>query len=262
MSQATLIPTASTSPIFNFKNCEIRTIMQDGQPWFVARDVCAALGIGWSGTSLTSIPDAWQGMWFYHTPSRQRVKFINEPAVYKLAFRSNKPEADEFTNWVASDVLPSIRKTGKYDVAEKPKRTRKALGAGIPPAPRQHLFDRLGLTDWEKVQMGPHIRRILDDERELGPRTIECILLKARYLKAIEDVHRLGNALFTDLGKATDGTYGAAQRAVNKTGTFADPFSDTLYADRYRLVKIATDFFDTAFRAINTSICVARMQGV
>ena len=43
------------------------------------------------------------------------MRVINEAATYKLAFRSNKPEADVFTNWVASEVLPSIRKTGKYE---------------------------------------------------------------------------------------------------------------------------------------------------
>ena len=40
--------------------------------------------------------------------------FINESAMYKLAFRSNKPEADRFVNWIAGDVLPSIRRTGSY----------------------------------------------------------------------------------------------------------------------------------------------------
>lgn len=145
----------------------------------------------------------------------------------------------------------------EYLVSMELKVAQKAL----PPAKPQHLFDRLGLTDWEKVQMGPHIRRMAEDERELGPKTVECILLKARYLKAIEDVHRLGNALFTDLGKVTAETYGAAQKAINMTGTFADPFSDTLFSDRYRLERLGSEFFDTAFRALNTSICVARMQG-
>lgn len=125
MSQAQLIPAAPPSPIFSFKSHQIRTVTEDGQTWFVARDVCAALGIGWSGTSLNGIPNDCQGMWSYHTPSKQRDKFITEPAVYKLAFRSNKPEADAFTNWVACEVLPTIRKTGKFEA--KPKSTPKAL---------------------------------------------------------------------------------------------------------------------------------------
>lgn len=138
----------------------------------------------------------------------------------------------------------------------------KAAQKALPPAKHQHLFDRLGLTDWEKVQMGPHIRRMAEDERELGPKTVECILLKARYIRAIEDVHRLGNTLFTDLGKAEKGVTKVVHQAVNKTGTFSDPFFDTLYDDKYRLVKIAGDFFDTAFRALNSRICLARMMGL
>lgn len=51
----------------------------------------------------------------------QSLKVISEPAVYKLAFRSNKPEADEFTNWVASEVLPAIRKTGGYQAQTPPQ---------------------------------------------------------------------------------------------------------------------------------------------
>lgn len=141
MSQAQLIPTASPSPIFSFKSHQIRTVTEDGQPWFVARDVCAALGISWSGASLNGIPSAWQGMMFYNTPSRQRMKFITEPAVYKLAFRSNKPEADTFTNWVACEVLPAIRKTGKFEA--KPKRKPKALPEPTPVRNPRHLEDLL-----------------------------------------------------------------------------------------------------------------------
>lgn len=124
MSQPSLLPTPAQSPIFSFKSHEIRTIMQGGQPWFVARDVCAALGIGWTGHSLKGVPTAWTGMVRHTTPRKggnqtHSLRVISEPAVYKLAFRSNKPEADEFTNWVASEVLPAIRKTGKYEAEPK-----------------------------------------------------------------------------------------------------------------------------------------------
>lgn len=114
MAQAQLLP-AVPCP-FSFKNHEIRTIQEDdGTLWFAAKDVCAALGIGWNGTTLTNIPTEWQGMRSFRTPSgNQRLRALQEPGVYKLAFRSNKEDADEFTNWIASDVVPSIRKTGQY----------------------------------------------------------------------------------------------------------------------------------------------------
>lgn len=119
MSQASLIPT--TESPFVFQSHTIRTVMQDGQPWFVARDVCEALDIAWRGNTLSAIPAEWTCMRNLRMIQQNRsVKLVSEAAVYKLAFRSNKPEADNFTNWIASGVVPSIRKTGKYQAVEEP----------------------------------------------------------------------------------------------------------------------------------------------
>ncbi len=129
---------ATSSPVFQFNSHHIRTTIIDAQPWFVAKDVSEALGLQWTGHVLSAIPDSWQGVVKLTTPSNgyrgggnQRLRIISEPAVYKLAFRSNKPEADAFTNWVASEVLPAIRKTGKYEA--KPRQT--ALPAAPAPLP-------------------------------------------------------------------------------------------------------------------------------
>lgn len=118
MNAAQNLPVSHSSP-FQFNNLPIRTQVEENNLWFAAKDVCAALGIGWNGTTLSAIPDGWQSMRKFRTLRRgdQNIRSINEPAVYKLAFRSNKPEADAFTNWVASEVIPSIRKTGKYEAA-------------------------------------------------------------------------------------------------------------------------------------------------
>ena len=111
---------------FTFQNHTVRTLSEHGETWFVARDVCEALDIIWKGSdSLQSIPDDWKGLRSFRTPSsqdnrgggEQQLIIINEPALYKLAFRSSKPAAEEFTNWVASEVLPAIRKTGRYGAA-------------------------------------------------------------------------------------------------------------------------------------------------
>lgn len=129
MSQAQLLPAASP---FQFNDFPIRTQVEGEQLWFAARDVCAALGISWTGRTLSMIPDDWQRMCKLHIRrGKYDTRLINEPAVYKLAFRSNKPEADAFTNWIASEVVPAIRKTGKYE--DTPK--KKALGRGIDTLP-------------------------------------------------------------------------------------------------------------------------------
>lgn len=127
MAQAQSISQVS-SP-FIFQDHQIRTVIENDQLWFVAKDVCSALDISWNGATLKPLPESWQGMLKFHTPSgKQNLRTISEPAVYKLAFRSNKSQADEFTNWIAGEVVPSIRKTGKYDIQEQP-----ALSSTLTP---------------------------------------------------------------------------------------------------------------------------------
>lgn len=143
---------------FAFDGNLIRTAGTDRDLWFVAKDVCEALGISWRGSdSLSVIPEEWKGVRNLRTPQRnsngtislpfQDHIVINEAGVYKLAFRSNKPQADAFTNWVASEVLPAIRKTGTY----LSKRRQKYEALGKSPewiAEREEgIEDRKSLTE-------------------------------------------------------------------------------------------------------------------
>lgn len=132
---ATADLTANAPVPFAFESHQIRTVVNgNGNPWFVARDVCGALCISWNGMkTLVAIPDEWKRVGKLPTPyvkdgvtikNRQNAALINEPAVYKLAFRSNKPEADRFTNWVASEVIPALRRTGKFEVCPTPAPAR------------------------------------------------------------------------------------------------------------------------------------------
>ena len=103
---------------------EVRTIMQNGEPWFVAADVCKALEIGNSrmatdrldtdektAVSLTDIS--------YNGVSQQReYTIVNEPGLYTLVLGSRKPEAKAFKRWITHEVIPSIRKHGMYAVDE------------------------------------------------------------------------------------------------------------------------------------------------
>lgn len=266
MSQAKLLPTVppSASP-FQFKGFSIRTQVEESQVWFAAKDVCAALGITWTGHSLSAIPADWQRVVKLTTLRRgaQGLRVISEPAVYKLAFRSNKPEADAFTNWVASEVLPAIRKTGKYEV----KLEKKALGRGIKALSTVnekpvHLFDRLHLSPYEKLHMGSKIKQMLDEAGEVGPRTLECIILKARYASAIADVCRLGMSLSADLSRLSGDIHGALVKRVNTNRTFSDPLMDTLGKDRYRIDQLGEEFRSVALRALNANICIAKMLDI
>ncbi|GAX38858.1 BRO-N domain-containing protein [Nodularia sp. NIES-3585] len=112
----------SNLSVFVFESQEIRVVSIENEPWFVAKDVCEGLTIPWKGgETLNSIPERWKTMSPEIPDSQGRTQsgwVIKESGVYKLAFRSNKPEADRLTNWIAEDVLPSIRRTGKYEITQ------------------------------------------------------------------------------------------------------------------------------------------------
>jgi len=88
--------------------------------WFVAKDVCEALGIVWKG-SATMGPlqdDEIQTFPVKTDGGTQDVVHIDESGLYRLAFKSRKPYARHFTRWVTHEVLPSIRRTGSYSLPD------------------------------------------------------------------------------------------------------------------------------------------------
>lgn len=98
----------------------VRTVTKDGEPWFVAADVCRALEIG-NSRMATDRLDADEKATVSLTDtshngvSQQRQHtVINEPGLYTLVLGSRKPEAKTFKRWITHDVIPSIRKTGSY----------------------------------------------------------------------------------------------------------------------------------------------------
>ena len=105
--------------LFEFNDLPVRIHMMNGEPWFVAADVGRVLGMTNIRKNLADMREDWKGVTESYTlGGQQEVTIICEAAVYKLAFRSNKPEAEAFTEWVAGEVLPSIRKTGAYIAPE------------------------------------------------------------------------------------------------------------------------------------------------
>jgi anti-repressor protein len=87
----------------------------DGEPWFVAADVCAVLDLGNPRSSLALLDDDEKGVHTVDTPGGpQQVTVINEPGLYSLVLRSRKTEAKLFKRWITHEVLPAIRATGSY----------------------------------------------------------------------------------------------------------------------------------------------------
>ena len=146
---------------FNFEQHAVRVVTRDGEPWFVAADVCAVLAVGNTSDAVRRLDDDEKGVDTIDTlGGRQEVGTINESGLYALILTSRKPEAKRFKKWVTGEVLPSIRRTGGYglpaapvipqtlpdalrlaaDLAEGKERAESALAIA---APKAEALDRL-----------------------------------------------------------------------------------------------------------------------
>ena len=102
--------------VFNYSGNEIRTVLKDGEPWFVAKDVCDVLDHSNHKVAVTRL-DEDEVSKVYLTDSlgrKQQNTVINEAGLYSLVITSNKPEAKQFKRWITHEVIPTIRKTGGY----------------------------------------------------------------------------------------------------------------------------------------------------
>lgn len=91
----------------------VRTITREGEPWFVAADVCRALEISNNRDALSRLDDDEKGVALTDTPGgEQELLIINEPGLYTLVLGSRKPEARAFKRWITHEVIPAIRKYG------------------------------------------------------------------------------------------------------------------------------------------------------
>lgn len=109
MSKSQVIP-------FRFEAREVRTLLIDDQPWFVAADVAAALNYRMAADMTRNLDDDERGTQIVRTPSgHQEMTIINESGLYSAILRSRKAEAKRFKKWITAEVLPAIRRHGRYE---------------------------------------------------------------------------------------------------------------------------------------------------
>lgn len=126
---------------FNFSAQALRVVMIDGEPWFVASDVCGALAHSDTSMAVRRLDDDEKGTSTVCTPGGdQQMTVINESGLYSLILTSRKPEAKKFKKWVTSEVLPAIRKTGRYVApAAEPRPAPTAAREKINASDNQHM---------------------------------------------------------------------------------------------------------------------------
>ena len=105
--------------VFRFEGTrEVRTVVRDGEPWFVAKDICDILDISQYRDAISTLDEDERASVVVDTlGGPQNMSAVNESGLYTLVFKSRKPEAKAFRKWVTSEVLPAIRKTGQYKAA-------------------------------------------------------------------------------------------------------------------------------------------------
>ena len=125
--------------IFIYGGEQLRTIQQPDGLWWVLRDVCQVLGLAEPHRVASRLDDDEKGRTLMTTPGgTQEVTIINEPGLYSVILRSDKPEAKAFKRWVTHEVLPSIRRTGAY---------------GVPPERLAHLHElQAKLEEWRGLE--------------------------------------------------------------------------------------------------------------
>jgi prophage antirepressor-like protein len=106
--------------LFSYESNNVRVVMIDDEPWFVARDICDILGIVKTETitdRLDSDEVRQTGVSNETSGRTYDMSVISESGVYTAIIRSDKPEAKKFRKWVTSEVLPTLRKTGHFSIS-------------------------------------------------------------------------------------------------------------------------------------------------
>ncbi len=171
---------------FTFENHEVRTIILDGEPWFVVVDVCNALKLTNPAESVRKLDDDEKGISLIDTlGGKQEMCVISESGMYTLVLRCRdavKPGTlpHRFRKWVTSEVLPQIRKTGSYESSRKEKKTTVDE--------RTPLRDAVNMLVSKKHLMYPEAYAII--HQRFNVESIEDLATEQLPM-AVEYVHRL-----------------------------------------------------------------------
>ena len=192
--------------LFDYSGQSVRMVDIDGEPWWVAKDVCDVLGIGNVSQSLSYLDDDEKGIITNDTlGGAQKMSIINEPGLYSLMLRSRKDDAKAFKRWVTHDVLPTIRKTGSYhDKRNKARITRNWFTATL----HRHGYEKRHhyIQTTKQMKDAMHIQHKKDDMDmvELSLVTAAEALASARIMQSGAKGYHAVNPLCVDSSLAIE----------------------------------------------------------
>lgn len=157
-AEAKADPGTEVMPL-TFETSRVRVVMIRGEPWWVLADVARVLGYRDASSASRCLLAHHKDTHRTCTPSgTQELIIVSESGLYRLIMRSNKPETERFQEWVTSEVLPSIRKTGRYEptpIRAWIRKTAKRRGFSMGwQKKRQKVADGNKAVDSETFAMG------------------------------------------------------------------------------------------------------------
>lgn len=199
---------------YTFRKTPVRMTVRDDCPWFVAADVAKALEYS-DATHALRYLDADERATLPIKEGRE-LNIINESGLYSLILRSRKPEAKAFKKFVTSEVLPSIRRTGTYSVADKPVTVSEHTRA-LPSGKKEIV-----LSEKAKQEIGGIVKAVIQaNDRPTASVQDDSILKAINLLSArIDNMARFMSAGNTSAAQreCINLAERAAQRASDETG--------------------------------------------
>lgn len=170
---------------FAYGDHMVRSFLDEqGEPWFVAKDVCRVLDLD-VASGARGLDEDEKGLHTVQTPGGpQTITIISEPGMYALVFRSRKPQARAFSKWVRSEVLPALRKTGRYEMPS----------ASASPAPS--LLERAASRPISRCLRLPQRERALDRAVQVS---------RDRGVPCLEDIETFYRAFCAIMAEGLDG---------------------------------------------------------
>ena len=139
----------------------VRMLSLDGEPWFVAKDACEAVGISKYRDAVAQLDEDERASMVVDTPGGpQSMALVNEPGVYALMMISRSARVKPFRRWLSHDVIPTIRRSGSYPApsARIPMRVEMTVNALAELAHNEHVVPAaariMAFARWRKPRKG------------------------------------------------------------------------------------------------------------
>jgi len=156
--------------MFDYENHQMRTVLRNEEPWFVAIDVCRILDLTNPTVALGRLDEDERAK--FNLGRQGEANIVNESGLYELVFASRKEEAKDFRRWIRKDVLPSIRRTGSYQV-DQPSNTKLLLQTALQQE------ERIDAVETDVKYLQNHMRINGPQEQRIGAngrgKVIECL---------------------------------------------------------------------------------------